>query len=140
MNAKRHALLARLLIEACGGLDEAAAVDDCRLKKTRLALFCDPNAEAFMPADVLAALEAYCGKPIYSAALVEERPAKSAIADLADEACSMVEGAAELQELLRKHRGGTPLNARDRQHVERLLELVDDHVRGARTKVHAVGT
>jgi hypothetical protein len=138
MNAKRHALLARLLIEACGGLHEAAAVDDCRLRPSRLANFQDPNAGSFMPADVVAALEAYCGRAIYSQAIADERPSASDLSDLADEACSLVEAAADLQELVRRHRAGDPLNAHEKDRVERFLELIEDYVRGARAKVHAV--
>jgi hypothetical protein len=138
MNAKRHALLARLLIEACGGLHEAAAIDDCRLKHSRLANFQDPTSGSFMPADVIAALEAYCGKAIYSRAIADARPSGSEISELADEACSMVEAAADLQELVRRHRAGEPLDARERDRVERFLELIEDYVRGARAKIHAV--
>lgn len=138
MNAKRHALLARLLIEACGGLIEAAAVDDCRLKHSRLANFQDPTSGSFMPADVIAALEAYCGKAIYSQAIADERPTRSELVDLADDACSTVEAAADLQELVRKHRAGDQLTAHERDRVERFLELIEDHVRGARARIHAV--
>jgi len=138
MNAKRHALLARLLIEACGGLHEAAAVDDCRLRPSRLAQFQDPNSGSFMPADVIVALEAYCGRAIYSQAMAEARPTASDVAELADEACSMVEAAADLQELVRKHRVGDPLSASEKDRVARFLELIEDYVRGARAKIHAV--
>ncbi len=74
----RHAFLSRLLIKTCGGLEEAAGA--CRVGKSQLANFQDservqdPERCQFMPADVIADLEAYCGQPIYSRELFEARP------------------------------------------------------------------
>ena len=72
MTPRQHAKLARALIMACGGLDEAAAA--CRVGKSSLSDYQLPQIAAFMPADVMADLEAYCGEPIYSRELVAERP------------------------------------------------------------------
>ena len=78
MTPLRHALCARMLIKACGGLEEAATA--CRLEKSQLGNFQDaervqdPARAQFMPADVIHALETYCGQRIYSRALMEEGP------------------------------------------------------------------
>jgi hypothetical protein len=49
------------LIEACGGISKAR----CRVKKTVLQTYADKDRpECNMPADVIADLEAQCGKPI----------------------------------------------------------------------------
>ena len=72
MTPKRHAKLARDLIAACGGLDEAAAA--CRVGASRLSDYQLPQLASTMPADVMADLEAYCGEPIYSRELAAMRP------------------------------------------------------------------
>ncbi len=105
VTARMHALLARELIAACGGLDEAAGA--CRLKKSRLSECCQAQApepdgpNAYLPIDVVAELEAYCGRPIYSQALVDARPSAPG-ERLVDEACDVAEGAAALQHLVRR--------------------------------------
>lgn len=99
MNAREHALIARRLITKCGGLREAARA--CRLKRARLAHFQDPNAGAYMPADVINALELYCGEAVYSRALADDRPTDSAGESLADEACDLAEEATVLQRQVR---------------------------------------
>lgn len=136
MNAQRHALLARRLIEACGGLEECEPA--CRVKRSRLSEYCDPKSGAFMRADVMADLEAYCGEPVYSRAIAEARPANSAFGALVDEACATVEAAADLQQLVRRHRAGELLGAADRRRVEDFLQTIEDHVRAARETVERV--
>lgn len=136
VNAQRHALLARRLIEAGGGLEECAAA--CRLKRSRLAEFSDPKSGSFMPADVMADLEAYCGEPIYSRAIAEDRPARAGFEALVDEACATVEAAANLQQLIRRHRAGEQLGATERLQVERFLDAIEEHVRATRETVERV--
>lgn len=111
-----HALLARELIAACGGLDEAAGA--CRLKKSRLSECQVPGSGAFLPIDAVCELEAYCGRPLVSQAMVDARPAAAEPGPLADEACGTAEDASDLQRLVRRTlalRHGrllTPLEAR----------------------------
>jgi hypothetical protein len=85
VDAERHALLARRLIEACGGLLEAAA--SCRLEKSQLSRFTDPEAGQFMPADVMVALERKAGGPIYSLAIAELQASRGSVEDLVTGAC-----------------------------------------------------
>lgn len=101
VTARMHALLARKLIAACGGLDEAAGA--CRLNKSRLSECQTPGEEpAFLPADAVADLEAYCGQPIYSRALVDARPAAPDRRDVVERISDAVEDMAELQRLARR--------------------------------------
>lgn len=72
LSRRQHARLAKQLIEQCGGLDEA--VTACRVGRSQLSDYQNPNGEGFMPADVMVDLEAYCGSAIYSGALAAERP------------------------------------------------------------------
>ena len=126
----RHAWLARALITACGG--PSAAADVCRLAKSRLSEIQDPNAptDAFMPADVIADLEAYCGRPIYSTALAEETPASPA-ADVVTEACELSEAALAAQRLVRL----TGCRAFKRGEIDEALadlNTVEEHARAMR--------
>jgi hypothetical protein len=98
---REHARLARELINACGGLDEC--VSNCRVSKANLSRYQNPHEDCFMPADVIADLETYCGRPIYSGALFDrfEQP-KAAVGDLKDAACALTEEVADVQRLARE--------------------------------------
>ncbi len=117
MNRRAHALAARRLVAACGGLMEAAAA--CRVGKTQLADYQSAEGVGFMPADVMADLEAYCGAPIYSRVLVEARPAGPDTRDLAREACDAAEAAGRLQRGARQAADDGAITERERR------ELVD---------------
>jgi hypothetical protein len=99
VNRRQHAALARQLIAASGGLNEA--VREQRLKRSRLAECQDPKSAAYMPADVINALELYCGEALYSRALADDRPTTTNVEDLADGACETAEEATGLQRLVR---------------------------------------
>ncbi|MDP1875662.1 phage regulatory CII family protein [Phenylobacterium sp.] len=120
-----HAMHARRLIAACGGLDESAGV--CRVQKSQLSDYQSPHVEAFMPADVMADLEAYAGEPIYSRALVGELPEAAPVC-LTEEVCDVVESAADLQRQVRRALADgsiTPAEreALQRSHADLLAEL-----------------
>lgn len=115
MNAREHALIARRLITKCGGLREAARA--CRLSRAHLARFQDPKSGAYMPADVLGALEQYCGEALYSRALVDDRPTGSVGESLADEACDAAQEAVDLQRLVRLLDRNNPLTPRQKAEV-----------------------
>ena len=117
MNRRAHALAARRLVAACGGLMEAAAA--CRVGKTQLADYQSVEGVGFMPADVMADLEAYCGSPIYSRMLVEARPAGPETFDLAREACDAAEAGGRLQHAARRASDDGAISERERR------ELVD---------------
>ena len=70
MNARQHTLLARLLIDACGGVD-ACCKPITRVERSALYASRDSEKPAFMPADVIEALEKKCGNPVYSGFLFE---------------------------------------------------------------------
>lgn len=117
MNRRQHAMQARLLIEACGGLVEAAT--RCRVGKSQLADYQSPQGETFMPADVMADLEAYCGEPIYSRALSEAHAAARDLTSLTNESCEAAEAASALQSLVRRAVADGRLTAAERAQLER---------------------
>jgi hypothetical protein len=128
MTPQRHALLARQLIERCGGL--CAAAEATRLEKSRLSDFQNPNIPgASMPADVICDLEAYCGEPIYSRALFEARPYRPDAIDAITEACEATEAAAELQRLVRTAAADGTLSEADRRRIHNKIEELLEEAR-----------
>lgn len=95
MTPREHARLARLLIRACGGLEEAAGA--CRVGKTSLSNYQNPHLGDFIPADVMADLEEHCGEPIYSRALFEARPEVAQARDTERDRLANVHAEAERQ-------------------------------------------
>lgn len=72
LSHREHARLARELIDACGGLREATTA--CRVRKSVLSGYQNPEDPSTMPADVMDALEEYAGHgPTYSGAIAERR-------------------------------------------------------------------
>lgn len=106
MNSRRHARLAHDLIAACGGLEEAAAA--CRVGKSTLSDYQNACLTAFMPADVICDLEAYCGEAIYSRAMVESRPSEPTRGDVMVETHEAVQAAAALLPLALAMQQGKP--------------------------------
>lgn len=101
MTPREHALLARTLIHACGGIDEAATA--CDVRRSSLSNYQNPNHEASMPGQVIDCLERYCGKPIYSRALIEQHTLEiDEVEDLVEEVSDATETVAALQSAARK--------------------------------------
>jgi hypothetical protein len=72
LSHREHARLAHSLIEACGGLEEAARA--CRVRKSALSGYQNANDPSTMPGDVMDALEEYAQQgPLYSGAIAERR-------------------------------------------------------------------
>jgi len=92
-------MLARILISTCGTLEEAA--EACRVESTSLSDYQSVHGKHFMPADVIADLEAYCGEKIYSRALFEAGPDRDDVRDLISEGCEAAESATDLQRQIR---------------------------------------
>ncbi|MDR3514061.1 MAG: hypothetical protein P4L73_20690 [Caulobacteraceae bacterium] len=134
MEARQHAHLARLLVAACGGVDEVVRNQACRLKASRLYDCMDPTTPGSMPVDVVADLEAYCGDPLYSRALVAARPHAPEPGPLIEEACESCEAAASLQRLVRTSLKDGHLSFNETQAIEVLVHALEQrcgHVRAA---------
>jgi len=108
---------ARLLITECRGLESAASA--CRIGKSQLARACDPNDpdRTYLPVDVVADLEAYCGSPIVSEWLAGLRTAPLAGADLVMESVDVVTSGGRLVEGVREALADGKLSARERAHL-----------------------
>lgn len=119
MNRRRHAMLARLLLGECGTLSEASAATTRKISVAQLSDYQSAHGESFMPADVIADLEAYCGRPVYSRALFEARPEAAEARDLVVEACEAAEGVTELQREIRLAAADGVITPAERTKLER---------------------
>lgn len=134
-------MLARQLIAACGGLNEAQGA--CRVRRAQLsnfqnlAVFGDPKAGYFMPIDVIADLEAYCGEPIYSRAVADERPATVAAVGLLNEACEISEESGALLRLCRMVDAGGRATPHERRLIEAGATEIEEELRQLRAAASA---
>ena len=131
MNAREHARLARSLIAACGGLEEASRA--CRVSRSVLSTYQQPTASATMPADVVCDLEAYCGAPIYSRALAARFDERTAGGDLRASACALTEEAADLQGLARSSLAAGRLSPRELDALTDKLDQLEGALKSVRS-------
>jgi hypothetical protein len=125
--------LARQLYAACEGVPAIIAAKVCRLKSPgHLYEFGDPKSCAFMPADVMADLEAFCGEPIYSRALVEHRPSRIDAAELLTEAMETTEVAALLMSTVRKAAADHHIDPAEKRLIDKQLEQLEQQLRETR--------
>jgi hypothetical protein len=131
---REHARLARELIEACGGLEEAARA--CRVRRSALSGYQTATDPSTMPADVMDALEEYAGQgPLYSGAIAERRMFAAPLATLSDAACELSEQAVEMQATIRRALADGSLSPRELDiiaGVERDTEAALDRVKAVR--------
>jgi len=127
MNRRTHARHARRLIEACGGLLEAA--EACRVGKSALADYQNPHGEGYAPADVIADLEAHCGQKIYSRALFEEGGESVEARDLKDAASEATEEVVSLQRRVRLATADGVVTPAERERILREQSKAEQSVR-----------
>lgn len=139
LSEREHARLARELITACGGIDEAAA--NCRVSRSKLSDYQNVGVVLFMPADVMACLQTYCGKAIYSDALSQRiAEQNAACADLSELACVVTESSADLQKAVRTALADGRLSNNELDVIataERHAEEALERLRGARRAIEA---
>ncbi len=133
---REHARLAKRLIKACGGGDEASrasGVSDTTLSRYAV-------GTAIMPADVIANLESYCGQPIYSGALFDLFDRAVATEDLRNAAQELTEASAAMQRCAREALADgklTPPELDDIAAVERQAEEALERVKATRRAIEA---
>jgi hypothetical protein len=134
LSPREHARLAHDLIDACGGLEEAARA--CRVRKSALSGYQNPSDPSAMPADVMDALEEYAGQgPVYSGAIAERRMFPAPIGNLSDLACELSEQTLQVQALIRKAVADGKLTPRELDLIaeaEREAEEALDRLKAAR--------
>ncbi len=85
-----------------------------------------------MSARTINELEQYCGKPIYSLALAEDRPSSPEPRSLVAEACDLTEVAARFQGLVRAAVEDGQITQAERLELGKGLLTIEDEARTAR--------
>lgn len=136
MNDIQHTLLARALIDACGGVD-ACCKPATRVGQSQLYSYREFGSGAFMPADVIDALESRCKIPVYSQFLLSQVQAEPQTACVVQEAADVDEAGNDVWRFLRKAAAdGQPLTENTRREVERLLQRLDRETAELRAVLH----
>lgn len=129
------------LIKACGGLAEAskACAELARpYSVPHLSRCQNVDAPDYMPVDIVAALEGYCGEPVVSAAMVEARPSAASPGELRDELSDVVEGGAALLGQYRAMMADKRLDAAERVQLYSGLEDLIREAREAQASLMAI--
>ncbi len=136
MNANQHTLLARALIDACGGVD-ACCKPVTRVERTQLYAYRDFNSGVFMPADVIETLESRCGNPVYSSFLFHARGDGTPVEQLEAVAYQLGEGGMELQRAIRIACADGELSETERRDLEALFLQQEERLRNGRSAMNA---
>lgn len=89
-----------------------------------------------MPADVIQLLEAYCGRAIYSTAIVQANPGYNGGEGLLSEACETSEAALALQRTARLALGAQrPLTQAERLQLVEDANAIDRHLAALRSRI-----
>ncbi|MDB5725718.1 MAG: hypothetical protein JWQ16_2472 [Novosphingobium sp.] len=133
LSDREHARLAKALIDACGGLDEAARA--CGLNKSVLSRYQLAHYRETMPARVINTLECYAERRVYSDALAQAVGLPAVVGALSDLACEFSEETLELQSAIRKALSDGDLTPNEIDAIakaEREAELALERLRAAR--------
>ncbi|WP_292065956.1 hypothetical protein [Brevundimonas sp. UBA7664] len=134
MNATQHTLLARALIDACGGVD-ACCKPVTRVERSQLYAYRDFNSGVFMPADIIEQLESRCENPVYSAFLFHSRPAKTPAARLEAVGFLIGEGGVAIQRAIRLAAEDGELSDNEKRGIEEMCLEHEDLLRQARASM-----
>lgn len=135
---REHARLAGELIEACGGLEEAARA--CRVRRSSLSNYENPNEPSTMPADVMVDLERHCGRAIYSVALAELQKRRPITGCLKELAFDLAQESMDVVAVVREALADGRLSNNDLDAIaaaERDAEQALERVRGVRRAIEA---
>lgn len=130
-----HALLARRLVAACGGLAESARA--CRLKESRLSEcqqvgtvdMAGRDTQKYLPVDVVFDLEEYCGRPIVTGALAPLRPCASETGGLLAEVCETTEAAADVMRAVREALADKELTPTEKARIHACILAMGEQLR-----------
>lgn len=136
---REHASLAHDLIEACGGLEEAARA--CRVRKSSLSGYQNPHDPSTMPADVIDALQVYAQQgPTYSARITANCEPRSITGCLKELAFDLAQESMDVVAVVREALADGRLSNNDLDAIaaaERDAEQALERVRGVRRAIEA---
>lgn len=119
MSDRLLALLTEKLIDRCGGLAEASAACEQLARHysvPQLSRCQTVGTGCYLPLDILAALERYCGVPVISQALKQRTKVEVGADRLADLVCEFSEQANNVQRHLRSALADHVLTPREIKH------------------------
>ena len=128
-------LKTKLLIKACGGLEEASAAckESCREYSVPHLSRCQrPEKPDFLPIDIVQCLEAYCGQPIVTAAMAEARPAGDVVGALRDEVADVIERGGDLSKAVRAAMADGQVDPREGAEIGVMLDAFFEDLHQAR--------
>lgn len=131
MNARQHTLLARALIDACGGVD-ACRKPTTRVEQSQLYAYRDFNSGVFMPADIIDRLESICKIPVYSQFLFEPHQAAVTVDCVVEAGCDVAEAGTDLQRLVRVAAKDGELSENEKRSIEEQLQALETKARQLR--------
>lgn len=135
MTPREHALLARMLIDACGGIDESAAACKAagwQIERSQMSNYQNPNHRSSMSCEVKDILELYCGKPLYTRAMLEQHQVEQdEVESLVDEVSDATECVAALQAAVRKAAKDDKFTPTEIELIKRLYRKALEELRDA---------
>jgi hypothetical protein len=139
LSIREHARLAKDLITACGGLEEAARA--CRVEKSSLGNYQSATHPSTMPADIMDALEEYAQQgPIYSGAIAERRMFPAVTGCMKELAFDLAQESMDVVTAVREALADGKLSHNDLQTIaaaERDAEAALERVRAVRRSAEA---
>jgi hypothetical protein len=146
--ARRHPAYAKLLINGCGSLEEAsqacaAAFAAGEIHRTysvaQLSRCQTAGSNCYLPSDVIACLEDYCGEPIFSKKMAEARASAAQVASLMTEAAESTEAAALFQSKVRRAIADGKVTPAEQAELAREAEAMLEQARETIAAVDALG-
>ena len=128
-------LKTKLLIKACGGLEEASAAcaASCRPYSVPHLSRCQrPDTPDFLPIDIVLCLQDYCGEPLITAAMTEVRPAGDVVGCLRDEVADVIERGGDLSKAVRAAMADGQVDPREGAEIGVMLDAFFEDLHQAR--------
>lgn len=147
-SARKHPAWSKLLINGCGGLQEASqACADAfasgeihrAYSVAQLSRCQTVGSGCFLPSDIIACLEDYCGEPLFSRKMAEARASAAQVASLMTEAAESTETAALFQSKVRRAIADGKVTAAEKADLAREADAMLDQARETIAAVDALG-
>lgn len=138
LNDRQQAATVRRLIAACGGLEEASRACTTGARPysvTQLSRCQTAGSGCFLPSDIIACLEDYCGDAIFGRALVEARPSGVMIDCAMTEASETTEVAASFQSKVRRAVADGVVSLEEQIELEREADALFEQARQSREAI-----
>lgn len=120
----QQAAFARRLCDAVGGNKVAASV--AGVSEGTFSKYCAPQYRCVMPMKTIMALQAYCGRPVYTDGV--SALYRGAVGELKDDTLQLIEDATAILAAVRHLPAATARSPRLREALHRLVATAKDHL------------